>query len=325
MKWPTMSCRRAGQVAVLFALFLGLIAIMAALAVDTGMLAFSHTRAQNAADAGALTAMLELWDQRAAGEGETQSRHAAAAAAAAVVSENYPALRTQTEFGKWQDGTFTKLVSPHPAHAAEVTVYRDESSPGGPDEPFFAGVCGIHEVEQVARAVSRFDRPGLCPFGVWEGELVSLGGLMMMYNDQQVAPGAFGLLDFDGGENSASDLSEWTLNGYFGQFYIDPEVGSFHVWGCTGLKTSLKAPVSWHIQEGDQVIVCIYRGISGQASWTDFEIVGYAAMVITSHSFAGENQEEYASITARLVGYYFFGTGETAGTMRDFMDLALVQ
>ncbi|MFO8007515.1 MAG: pilus assembly protein TadG-related protein [Candidatus Brocadiia bacterium] len=325
MKWLDMNRRRAGQVAVLFALFLGLVAIMAALSVDTGMLAYSHTRAQNAADAGALAAMLELWDQRAAGLGETQARHAAATAAAEVVSENYPALRTETEFGKWQDGTFTKLVSPDPAHAAQVTVYRDGSSPGGPDEPFFAGVCGIHEVNQVARAVCRFDHPGLCPFGVWEGELVSPGELMTMYDDAEVAPGAFGLLDFDGGENSASDLSEWTLNGYFGFFYIDPEVGSYHVFGSTGLKTSLKHSIGWHITEGDEVIVCIYRGITGTGAGTDFEIVGYASMVITDQAFVDETEEEYVSITGRLVSYYFFDSGDTAGTMRNFMDLALVE
>jgi len=316
---------RRGQIIIAFACALFALALAAVFAVDLGGLVLSHAKLRNASDAAALGAVQELWAQRAAGVSESDARAAAEAEARAIVELNHSGAGTQVAFGVWDDQQFSAVGLGVPVNAVRVTSARDQSAPAGPEPRFFAGLFGLSSVEHAARGTARFKPAGLIPFAVWEDELGSPGDVLVMYNDQEVAPGAFGLLDFDGGDNSAADLKYWTRYGFPGSLYIDPAVGHRTIEGSTGLKTSLQQAIRYHISTGDPVTVCIYRSISGQASATQFEVVGFASLVIEGHTFEDETEEEYESITARLVSTYFVGTGATDGPMRGLMALQLVQ
>ncbi len=173
--------------------------------------------------------------------------------------------------------------------------------------------------------MARFVHSGLVPFALYNGELGSAGSSVILYNDKEVAPGAFGLIDFNGGENSAADTKEWTQNGYKGSVFIDPAQGSLTLEGITGLQSSLASAINQHIQEGTELVAPIYRSIWGQASATSFEVIGYVKIIVTGLTWADKHEEELESISASITGKYIVGTGHTEGTMREFMHLQLVR
>jgi len=316
---------RKGQVLVVFISAVIILCLIASLTIDVGSLFVSRARLQNTADAAAKAALLELWEQRASGAAEAEARQAALAEAAAVANMNFPEAGTQTLFGVWVGGQFTPCDSNIPANAVMVRVFRNENAPGGAEPTFFAGFLGLATVDITAFATAKLQPATLTPFAVWEEELAPVGQAMVMYNDKQVAPGAFGLLDYDGGENSANDAKHWTRYGYPGVFGIDPATGSLIVEGCTGLKSSLASSINYHISEGDEIVVCIYRSIWGQAAATQFEVVGFASVVVTNLGWADPSEEELDNVVCQVVGTYFPGTGDTEGPMRDFMRSQLVQ
>jgi hypothetical protein len=317
---------RSGTVLVVACVMLPVFCGVAAIAIDVALLTNSGSRLQNAADAASLAAVLELWDQRAAGCDEEDARAAAEAEAASIVSENYPESGTDVAFGLWNGSSFTATGCPAPANAVRVRASRNAHAPGGADRTVFAGFFGIERVAQQREAVARFTprSGGLIPFALWEGDLVPVGQYLTMYDDTQVTPGVFGLLDFDGGANSAGDLVEWTENGYPGLVWIPPDPGYLVVEGNTGFIAALNVPVDDHIQVGDTLIACVYANVWGTGENTYFQIVGFVKVVITARGHTHVDGEPKKFIEAQIAGKYIPGSGETTGTMRDFMDLQLV-
>jgi len=303
---------RRGQTLVIVAACAAVLCVVAALAVDMGHVCAAGARLQNAADAAAKAAVLHLYARRQGGEDENTARQAAFQEARAICQANYPAAGIGVVFGRWESRQFTPADASIPANAARARAYRNEGAPGGPVRMFFAPVLGLDEMNQARSATARSGRPAFVPFGLYEGDLPPVGQTMVIYNDQKVAPGVFGLLDFDGGEHSAEEAKAWTRYGYPGPIELAPEPDHLILEGTTGLKTSIKAGVGFHIAEGDTLIACIYREVSGKAEDAHFEIVGLAAIVLTAQSFADELGEEYESIEARLVDTYFVDSGENA-------------
>ncbi len=316
---------RKGQVLIIWVLVPIMLAAIAVFCIDVGMVSLSKARLQNAADSAARAAVLEFWEQRVSGAAEDAARDAGRQEGASFMDLNYCEAGSWAVFGVWDGNQFAACPTSVPANACSVRGFRSAGAPGGPLPTSFAGIFGIDTVSHEAHAVARFAPAKLTPFCIWEGEIPEEGESVAFYNDTEVAPGAFGLLDFDGGENSASDLAEWTRYGYKGPFHIDPSIGNLFVEGCTGLKSSLSSAIFFHISEGDQITICIYRGISGQGSLVVFEVIGFAGVVLEGESWRDKKQEEYDSVTARLVSKYIPGTGETEGPMRDFMRLQLVE
>lgn len=316
---------RKGQTIVLFCGALVAICLVAALAVDVGHLLTSRARLQNGADSASLAALLEIWEQRGSAGGEHDARYYAQQEAEAIVQLNYPEAGIQVTFGVWDDGQFTPVDETVAAHAVKIKVCRNQSAPGGPDETFFAGLMGMGRVNQAASAVARYQPKGLIPFSIYEPYAGSPGDVMTLYDDTLVTPGVFGLLDFDGGENSAADQKDWTENGYEGSFNIDPETGYLVVEGNTGWVGSLNSAIDGHITEGDPVVACVYRTVSGTGANTIFEIVGFVQIVITDRGTVHEQGETKKYIEAMILGKYIVGSGQTVGSMRDFMRLQLVQ
>ncbi len=315
---------RTGQMLVIFCGAAVVLLCLAAISIDVGHLTASHGRVQNAADAASLAALLELWEHRSSGANEAEARAAAQAEAEAIAWKNYPEVGVYVDFGVWDGSSFSAADLAMAANSAKVRAFRNEDSPGGPDRTFVAGIMGINTVDQWAPAIARFKHRGLIPFAIDEESLVPPGETLTLYDDTEEAPGNCGLLDFDGGENSNSDLMDWTTNGYIAPFSIDPEVGSVLVEGCTGLKSALKVPIGQHISEGDEVVACIYRTVSGVGANATFEVIGFCTVILTGLQMS-EGGDEIEFVTAEVVSKYIVGTAETEGTMRNFMHLQLVE
>ncbi len=321
---------RRGQVLIVFAGSLLVLCMLAALACDVGHLIRSRARLQNSADAASLAALLELWEQRGAGATEDDAQAAAEQEARRIVQENYSASDAEVTFGYWMDGSFSADTSGSgsgPAivvNAVRVEAFRGSSTAGGATPTVFARVMGIERVEQGALATARYKHPGLIPLTVYEPDVPQAGQLFTIYNDSSTAPGNCGLLNFDGGSTDTVEAKEWFYNGYHGSFSVDPDSGLIDCSGTTGLKSALKQPINHHIAEGSVLVACVYRTVSGVGAGASYEIAGFSAIVIEDIQLDSQG-DEIETVTARLQSKYIPGTGDTDGTMRDFMLLQLME
>jgi len=313
---------------VLFAVCLVILCTVAALSIDAGNMVLSRSRLQNAADAAALAAVLELWEQRVGDASEAVAREHAAHEARRFVHLNYPEAGTKVFVGSWEGSTFSLFDTVKEANAARVITFRSDSAPGGALATFFASVLGEDSVDQDASSVAKMALGNMLPFGVWENDIVGAvapGETLTMYDNASVAPGCFGLLDFDGGDHSAEEAKYWTRYGYQGPFDVNPSGGELVVSGTTGMKIAIKEGVNYHIAEGDTVIGCIYREVWGQGSNAYFKIVGLVSMVVTEQNFTGPEKDQYHNIKGTLVATHFFSQGLTEDLRYNFMRLQLVQ
>lgn len=325
---------RRGQVLVIFTVAVVLLCALAVLAVDMGHVMFSQARMQNAADSASLAALLELWEQRAAGEDEKTARQRAVTEAEELVKANYPECACEVTWGYWVDGAFS--LDPEDGNGNEekaivvdsvkIRAFRDGSTSAGATPTFFGSVFGLNSVEQAACATAHYRHGGLVPLAVDEKGVLSVaeGDPIVLYNDTETVPGNCGLLDFNGGHNSADEAKEWMYNGYHGPFEVDPETAHIISEGNPGLKSSLKKPIRHHITAGDTVTACVYSSVVRQGANASYDIVGFAAVKITSIQM-DEADEEIQSVSAEAVSKYVPGTGMTDGSMRDFMRLELVK
>lgn len=319
---------RQGQVVVVFAVALVLLCVVAAFAVDTGNLVSTQSRLQNAADSAALAAMLELWEQRAAGASESNCRTAAEAEAARLISKNFPGAGIDVAWGHWQDGHFVTITSEStPAivvDAVRVQAERSDSKGSESTMMSFASLFGVDSVEQAAVSTARYQHRGLVPISVYEPDVPAKGQSFTLYNDTETAPGNCGLLNFDGGSESLDKLRNWLDYGYHGDFDIEPDSESITIDGSTGLKSALARSFRDHIAAGSVLVTCVYRSVSGVGSGVTYEIVGFAAVIVEEVTM-DKKEEELLSVKARAVSKYAPGTGETEGLMRDFMKLQIME
>ena len=323
--------RRRGQVLLLSIFALALLCVIAALTVDVGSLFVSRAKLQNSADAAAKAALLELWEERAKGEEEDCARLYAEGAAISIAHLNYSDAGREVVFGRWDGTQFTPCSTSIPANAVRVRAFRDSDALGGADPTFFGGAVGVDSVAQAVYSVARFRHKKLLPFAIYEPDIVGPGQTLELYNDTLVTPGVFGLIDFDGGQNAASDTVEWTRYGYEGPVYIDPTIGFLTFEGNPGFQNVLLGPIRELILAGEPCVAVVYRDCGDGGANTWFEVVGFVEIVITdvTTEFVGKNQNKLEEVilfvTARVEAKYIPGTGETQGTMRDFMRLQLVE
>jgi hypothetical protein len=210
-------------------------------------------------------------------------------------------------------------------NAVRVTASRNSAASAGPCDTFFAGIFGLDQVEEDAVAIARFRPRGFMPFSIYEPNVVGPGQELVLYDDETIMPGVFGLLDFDGGNNSTEALIDWIDNGFMGMLWIDPEVGYIDISGNPGWVDAIQSSVQDHIKVGDSVVACVYSNIWGTGSGTTFRVVGFIEIVITA-----QGQDKLLDGTMRkwmkamVKSSYVPGNGTTKGTMKDFMRLQLV-
>jgi len=286
---------RGGQVLIVAALALVMLGVVAALAVDVGYLYCAAARLQNAADAATLAAAEKLVEQRNAGSSEATARSAAAAEAQALVRDNWEAAGWEVAFGTFESGTFSQKGEDTSATAVRVVAHRKSDAPGGALGLFFAPLVGIQTAQVSAAAVSNSstgvrtirNSTDLAPFAVYDGDVVAPGEVMTIYDHGQVAPGNFGLLNYDGGSLGTPELWDWILNGYQGEVTIDPGVGYTWISGECGFRSSIKDAIQQRI--GEMVIVCVYDQITGQGSNAVFRIIRFLAVTLTDCKLTGKD------------------------------------
>ncbi|MCK4282740.1 MAG: Tad domain-containing protein [Candidatus Brocadiae bacterium] len=298
--------KRRGQVIILAPVLLLVLACILAMAVDVGHMCVARARLQNAADSGALAAMQVLEAKRRDGRSEEDGRAAACEEARAFAELNTSGVGFTVEFGYVDEGgAFVVLADDDhtPASAARTRVTRDADAPDGELALFFAPLLGIRSVEVAVNAVAEASSnvrgfiSGLRPLAVWEGDIVPIGRSMIFYEHELIAPGNFGLLDFDGGSNPTGDLEDWILNGYDGKIELDPETGYLWIEGNPGFRAALKDELQ--AIEGDSINILVYDDVTSSGSNAEFRCIGFLGLTLVGSKLTGNDKY----IEARVTGF----------------------
>ncbi len=320
------SARRRGQVVLLFPAVVIFLCAVAAITVDVGSMCVTKACLQNGADAASLAAMMEVWEQRRAGHGEEAARDAGRVEAERIAALNSPGAGVDVTFGVYDGTQFEPTGAWVPANACRVLASRDSEATGGPQTTFFGGLFGVRSVDIAAGATATFLRPSdLIPFCIPEEDVGYPGDGLVMYESTQAAPGVFGLVDFDGGANAATDTVVWTAEGYRGELFVDPDLGSITLGGTPGWEAVLNKPIDERIAAEDPVVGCIYRSVSEGGANTEFEVIGFVKMVITGRGRREVDGQPRRFVGAQILGKYVVGDGETYGDLYRFMNLQLVE
>lgn len=137
-------------------------------------------------------------------------------------------------------------------------------SPGGADHPVYPGAGLVHHM-----TYTKVGTDGTCGS----------------------SPGNWGWLDFNGGSNSVPELSDWLLNGYYGNGVAigdcngDNAVAAEPCAGDTGDKAALKAALDQLI--GTTFPVVVYSTAGGTGSNSEFTVYGFLGITLRGFEING--------------------------------------
>jgi hypothetical protein len=265
---------QGGNIAMLFALMLGVLFAFSALAVDGGHLYVMKSKLQRTADAAALAAASRLPD-------ESDAR----AQALEYAFKNMPVeqhgstlVESDIDFGYWHPGTRSFVSGGAPVNAAMVTTRRSAAN-GNPAGTYFAGLMGYHEVDvettSVAGRVSAvcilaLDPDGESAFFVENGTMIADGCAVRVNSDDPYA--------LDVTSNGVMETLETCVTGgtrILGSVTPPPATGcptvsdpladlaEPTVGGCDHTNMVLSAPNTYNLTEG---VYCGGLEIKGQAN-----------------------------------------------------------
>jgi len=280
------------------------------LTIDVGYVFCKRAQLQNGSDAASIAALQELVHLRRAGIAEEEARAAAAAEGLQIAAANSRDARAVVTFGTYQpDSGFSAADVDGPVDACMVRMHRDDEAPGGPLRLLFAPLLGMSTARVAASAVAAASSSitrvhgNLAPFCAWEGDLLPEGEEMVFYpssgqgevdhetGQPTIIPGAFGLLDFNGGANSTTELIEWIRNGYDGDFGVDPDTGCVLIDGDTGFRAGLESAITQRL--GEEMVVCVYDDVWGTGSHGTFQVVAFLSLVLTAVDLNPPHGEPY--------------------------------
>jgi hypothetical protein len=274
-----------GAVAVVVAVFMVVLFAAAAIAVDATYLWGNRRNLVTATDAGALAAA-EVYAR--GGDG--------CSAAGAYVDDNMDdaSVDSCSRSGNGVAGWVTLATSTDP-------------------NLLFASITGRDSQHVSAATTAQYGLPsgmsGLRPFGLcvqspgvlaWiaAGRPTPSAVYRIMYtkanpNDCGAnAPGNWGILDFDGGANRASDTREWALNGYPGMVSVAQQVP-----GDTGaFSNSLNTELSTLVANGTEFPVPLFDAVTGNGSNASFRVEGFAMVQLVGFRTNGPEAQRYLEI-----------------------------
>ena len=287
-----------GQVAVLFALFLAVLAGAAAMATDVGSWYRADRAAQATADAAALAG--------------AQGLHLSTADAAALAEEYAE---------KNGGGDVTIAFGTRVLENDLITVTVKRPAPG-----YFSKVFGIQEVEVSARATARSGIPakafGVAPIAVDEkhpmlqcgcyGDPTQVVLINLHSPGSGDASGAFGLVNLDSnnvsGDVGTETLADWISEGYQGDLPLGPyrsspsaEFNSGHVRNALASRL------------GTELLFPVYRSITGSGSGAVYDVVAWVGFVPTSFT-AGGSKGQVKGYFTRVI---WQGIADETGTVPD--------
>jgi Flp pilus assembly protein TadG len=270
-----------GQAIVLMAIALTVLMGMAALVLDVGLWMRSDRRLQQTADAAALAGAQKLPTDPAGAKALALSyanqNGGDVLAADIVVSTTYTSNDT-------------------------ISVDAAKSEPG-----IFSKVLGINSARVEASAKARTDSPQtaryVAPMVVYCGHPLIMncnGDHTPTFNvntqmdfDKMGAPGAFGMLNLDGGNGAvgAKEEGEWILHGFdkylpIGLYRSDPgaKFNSSNVGGALDARV------------GTVLLFPVFKTLTGNGQNAEYDIIGWIGFYLTSHNEQGN--------TATLKGYF---------------------
>ncbi len=279
-----MSVRKgeSGQAFVLMALSLVVIMGMAALVVDVGNWYHTKRRLQATADAAALAGAQLL---------PTDS-----------VGAQAMALSYANKNGGDVAGGDIAVTST--AVADDTIGVRARKTDAG----VFGSVLGIASADISARAKARVGPPlkarYVAPMVVFcdhplihncNGDSTpDFGSDTTMDYNPMGAPGAFGMLNLDGGNGTpgSSDEANWILHGFnkylgLGDYRSDPGAK----FSSSNIQDALEA------RKGSVLLFPVYRQLDGQGQNASYEIIGWIGFHLTSYEVHGNNSTLHGYFT----------------------------
>lgn len=262
-----------GNIAILFALMIGVLFAFSALAVDGGNLYVLKSKLQRTADAAALAAASQLPD-----EDDARAEALEYALKNMSVEEHGSTLVDgDIDFGYWHPGTRSFVSGGVPVNAAMVTTRRSAAN-SNPAGTYFAGLMGYDEVDvettSVAGRVSAvcilaLDPSGESAFFVENGTMIANGCAVRVNSDDAAA--------LDVTSNGVMETIETCVTGgtrILGSVTPPPATGCPRVsdplaglaeptvGGCDHTNMVLSAPNTFNLTEG---VYCGGLEIKGQA------------------------------------------------------------
>ncbi len=347
---------RRGSVLITVAAFMLVFIMIIALAVDYGYLLVVRTDLQRAADAAALAAVWnlipdEMGEQSDAVADARESVRYYISKNLRSQDESLTIPDTDIEIGRYDRATINSgnvtLLSDGMLDAVRVTIRRDGTA-NSAVPLFFGRVFGANRANVVVRATAVL-RPakvlvpgnGVLPFAVdiniWDQ--AGIGDEFVMYGDGRFEdgegnpiPGNWGTVDIGDSSNSTSDLRDQIENG-LRQSDLDALASELGPYGEPRLpnNTELAAPL-WvggdpglsagmqhaldNVMGVPKAIPLIDQVAGGGGNNSEFHIVGWGIVKLTSFNFQGKNKQ----VTVQRL-YAYDGTMKPSNDLSDTTNL----
>jgi len=256
-----------GQAVIMTVIFLTVLVGAAAIVTDVGAWYRQQRQAQATADAAALAGAQVL-------PADTTTAQTLAAQYAASNGGGVKDITLRSDF--------------QPNDTVVVKVEKDVPS-------FFANIFSIDHATVDATAAARADVPeqvaGAAPIVVNKlHPLLSGPGCPCFHQSTTLplgktgAPGAFALVDLNGGSNANVDLAKWIENGYDGYLSIGDY---FSNTGAQFSSSNVQTALSDRI--GTELLFPVYDKLSGGGSNATYEVIGWVAFHLTSFETVGNS------------------------------------
>jgi Flp pilus assembly protein TadG len=160
---------------------------------------------------------------------------------------------------------------------------------------FFANIFKIDHATVGATAAARAGVPnqvdGVAPIVVNKLHPLLSGPGCPCFNVQTTlplgkdgAPGAFGLVDLNGGSNGNGDLADWIQNGYDGYLGLgDYQSNTGAQFGSNGTLGALSDRV------GTELLFPVYDTLTSQGANAEYDVIGWVAFYLKSYDAQGNS------------------------------------
>jgi Flp pilus assembly protein TadG len=259
-----------GQAVLMTVLFLTVLIGVAALSIDVGSWYREQRQAQATADAAALAGAQALPADPT--EAQVLAGQYATSNGGGVLAAGGIALRNDFE----------------PHDTVVVKVSKDAPS-------FFANIFAIGHATVTATAAARAGVPeqvdGAAPIVVNKLHPLLSGPGCPCFNvpttlplGKDGAPGAFGIVDLNGGSNGNPDLADWIQSGFDGFLGTGPYESD------TGAKfdsNEIQSALSDRL--GTELLFPVYDTLSDQGANAEYDVIGWVAFHLTSFDAQGDS------------------------------------
>jgi Flp pilus assembly protein TadG len=258
---------QSGQAVIMTVIFLVVLVGAAALVTDVGAWYRQQRQAQATADAAALAG-------------------AQALPADTDTAETLAAQYATSNGGGVQGITLRSDFEPH--DTVVVQVQKDVPS-------FFANVFAIDHATVDATAAARAGVPnqvdGVAPIVVNKLHPLLSGPGCPCFNvpttlplGKDGAPGAFALIDLNGGSNGNGDLSHWIQSGYDGYLGLgDYESNTGAQFDSSDIQSALGDRV------GTELLFPVYDTLNSNGANAEYDVIGWVAFHLASYDAQGNS------------------------------------